>query len=124
MHLHPMRFENFNGRLHYEDEYVLVEKFHGKIGRTVFDVDASYYLGEDPAIRKRDNHLHLDANYIDFDQLFSFNLEAEDSPKKQSEKATTEDVPEHTEAFNIYELPFTDMEIDVDRDRDTNRNKD
>lgn len=113
MHLHPMRFEDFHGRVHYEDEHVLIENLHGKMGRTVFDLDMDYYLGKDEAIRKRDNHLGMKANYIDYDQLFSFNP----SPAVADTSADSmEDVAEHAQAFNIYELPFTDMSVDLDID--------
>jgi len=114
MHIHPMRFEDFKGRFHYEDEHLMIEKFQGKIGRTIFDLDLNYYLGSNAKIRKRDNHLGLKANYIDFDQLFDFNLESPKSLPKIESDALSEDVPEHAEAFNIYELPFTDMTFDLD----------
>ena len=65
-----MRFENFKGQFHYEDEHLMIQDFHGKIGRTIFDLDLNYYLGKNEQIRKRDNHFGLKANYIDFDQLF------------------------------------------------------
>ncbi len=117
MHVHPMRFEDFSGRFHYEDEHLVIEQMHGKIGRTVFDIDMNYYLGKDESIKLRDNHFGLKANYIDFDQLFAFNTA---SPKKnkntKKQTATTEDVESHSTAFNIYELPFTDMTFDLDVD--------
>lgn len=113
MHLHPMRFEDFHGRIHYEDEHVMIEKLHGKLGRTVFDADLNYYLGKDPKIRKRDNYFRLNANYIDFDQLFSFDPNRNKKLVKTEEK-TTADIKKHAEAFNIYDLPFTDMKFDVD----------
>ncbi len=118
MHVHPMRFEDFEGRFHYEDDHLMIQKFHGKMGRTVFDVDMNYYLGDDQTIRKRDNYLGLKANYIDFDQLFNFNL-APSTPSETTETnavATTADVQEHAEAFNLYQLPFTDMQFDVNVD--------
>ena len=115
MHLHPMRFENFNSKIHYEDKHIMVDNFHGKMGRTVFDVDMNYYLGEDQSIKERDNHLHLDANYVDFDQLFDFRLGNETADAHAS-IGSLEDSEEHSKAFNLYELPFTDMEIDVDID--------
>ena len=93
----------------------MVDNFHGKMGRTVFDVDMNYYLGEDQSIKERDNHLHLDANYIDFDQLFDFRLGNETADAHAS-IGSLEDSEEHSKAFNLYELPFTDMEIDVDID--------
>ena len=107
MHIHPMRFEDFKGRFHYEDEHLMVEGLHGTIGRTVFDLNMNYYLGKNLGSRKRDNHIGLKANYIDFDQLFNFTL-------PDSEQAKSESNIKHDDAFNLYELPFTDMTIDVD----------
>ena len=107
MHIHPMRFEDFKGRFHYEDEHLMVKDLHGKIGRTVFDLDMNYYLGKNLGTRKRDNHIGLKANYIDFDQLFNFKL-------PETDQANTENNNKHNDAFNLYELPFTDMTIDVD----------
>ena len=117
MHVHPMRFEDFEGRIRYEDEHLIIEKMHGKIGRTVFDMDMNYYLGKDEAIKLRDNHLGLKANYIDFDQLFAFDTAASNKSKSNgAQSPTTEDVELHSSAFNIYKLPFTDMTFDLEVD--------
>ena len=113
MHVHPMRFEDFRGRIHYEDEHIVIQELHGQMGSTRFDLDLNYYLGADEAIKKRDNHLGLVAGYIDFDALTNFNpppKKVDDTPDSMA------DVAEHAEAFNIYELPFTDMTIDLDID--------
>lgn len=109
MELHPLQFKNFNGRIHYEDKHIVIEDFHGEIGKTNFTVDLNYYLGKDEAIKKRDNYLGLKANYIDFDELSNFNLKS----KSESVSANTNDVKKHEEAFNFYELPFTDMKFNV-----------
>ena len=111
MKVHPLRFENFNGRIHYEDEHLVVEKFQGKIGKTEFDLDANYYMGKDESIKKRDNHIGLNAAYIDLDELANYNP----PPAKTDTSADSqEDVAQHAETFNIYKLPFTDMTVDVD----------
>ncbi|MDB4292165.1 AsmA-like C-terminal region-containing protein [Maribacter sp.] len=112
MKLHPLRFDNFRGNIHYEDEHLVIKDFHGEIGTTNFNFDLNYYLGEDPQIKKRDNYVALKANYIDFDALFKFDL----SPPKPPAIVTTktEDVKEHADAFNVYELPFTDMQFKAD----------
>lgn len=114
MNLHPMRFQDFEGRIHYEDDHLAIENFHGQIGRTVFDLDMNYYLGEDQRIKKRGNYLALNAKYIDYDQLFNFNTK----PVVPQTPSVLEiaDVKTHEEAFNIYELPFTDMQFDVNVD--------
>ncbi|WP_343914641.1 AsmA-like C-terminal region-containing protein [Aquimarina litoralis] len=112
MKLHPLRFDNFRGNIHYEDEHIVIKDFHGEIGTTNFNFDLNYYIGEDQKIKKRDNYLAVKANYIDFDALFKFDV----SSSKPTEVAAskTADVKEHAEAFNLYELPFTDMQFKVD----------
>ncbi len=112
MKLHPQRFHDFRGNIHYEDEHIVIKDFHGEIGRTNFNFDLNYYLGDDPQVRKRDNYLQVKANHIDFDALFDFDA----SPPKTAAvvSSKTQDVPEHANAFNIYELPFTDMRFKVD----------
>jgi hypothetical protein len=112
MEVHPLRFHDFKGNIHYEDAHIVIKDFHGEIGKTNFNFDLNYYLGEDQQVKKRDNYLAVTANYIDYDALFKFNL----TPTKTTENtvATTADVKEHTEAFNIYELPFTDMKFKAD----------
>ena len=114
MHLHPLRFEYFTGRFHYEDEHLVVNNFIGKIGRTSFNADLNYYLGDNEAIKKRDNYFSLKANYIDYDQLFPPDVTANSSTKSVASK--TADVAEHANAFNLYELPFTDMKFDLEVD--------
>ncbi|MCH2216371.1 MAG: hypothetical protein MK086_14490 [Flavobacteriales bacterium] len=110
MHLHPMRFQDFRGRFHYEDDRLLLEDFHAQIGRSVFNIDMSYHLGEDSLMRQGENYLTLKTNYIDFDQLTNFNL---DSPR-ESKEALVPDSTSHAEAYNLYELPFSNMKFDVE----------
>ena len=112
MKLHPLRFHDFIGNIHYEDDHIMIKDFHGEIGTTNFNFDLNYYLGENQAIKKRDNYLNLKASYIDFDALFNFNL----NPPQQTASNTskTADVKAHADAFNLYELPFTDMQFKVD----------
>ncbi|MCH2234211.1 MAG: AsmA-like C-terminal region-containing protein [Crocinitomicaceae bacterium] len=105
MLVHPMRFEDFNGRVHIEDEHIVIEQFAGKIGRSAFELDMNYYYGEDETVRKRDNHFGLRANKLDFDELFNYN---------EPPGALAESPEEHENVFNIYELPFSTMTIDID----------
>lgn len=105
MKLHKYKFEKFKGRVHYEDEHLIVSDFFGKLGRSDFEMDLNYYLGKNEVIKKRDNHFGIKAKYLDMDELFSFN------PSANSKTMTPKD---HEKGFNIYELPFTDMTFDVD----------
>ena len=113
MHVHPLRFENFSGNIELADEHLVVEDFKGKMGRTQFEIDMNYYLGEDETIKKRDNAFRLKSDFIDFDALSNFNLKEAETAQASS-TLTTEDVEAHAEAFNIYELPFTAMQFNAD----------
>ncbi len=112
MKLHPQRFHDFRGNIHYQDQHIIINDFHGEIGSTNFNFDLDYYLGEDELVKQRDNFLAVKANYIDFDALFNFDLNAPETTATDS--LTTEDVAVHANAFNVYELPFTDMQFKAD----------
>lgn len=105
MKIHPMRFEKFKGRVHYEDEHLVVENLSGKLGKSQFTANLNYYLGDDEAIKKRDNHFSLAAPRLDFDELFNYN------PPPVNTITKPED---HEAVFNIYDVPFTDMTFDFD----------
>ncbi|MEP3207212.1 MAG: AsmA-like C-terminal region-containing protein [Gilvibacter sp.] len=112
MEVHPQRLHDFRGSIHYEDDHIVIKDFHGEIGTTNFNFDLNYYLGENQQIKKRDNYLNVRANYIDYDALFNFELSA--PIPAEAVGATTQDVAAHATAFNIYELPFTDMRFKAD----------
>lgn len=97
MKVHPLRFEDFKGRVHYEDKHLVVENFSGKLGKSDFRTTLHYYLGDDEAVKKRDNHFELVATHFDLDELLNYH------PLPSDEKV------DHDAGFNIYEVPFTDM---------------
>ena len=105
MKVHPLKFRNFNGRVHYEDQHVQIDTLFGQIGKSSFNIDLNYYIGEDEAIRKRDNHLGLHAQRLDLDELMNYN------PAPSSSSDTQKD---HEAGFNIYDLPFSSMTFDID----------
>lgn len=103
MKLHKFRFENFKGRVHYENDHLVVENFSGKLGQSDFKTKLHYYLGQDETVKKRDNHFELTSSHLNFDELFDYN--------PQPSTATTE--VNHDAGFNIYKLPFTQMTFDI-----------
>jgi hypothetical protein len=105
MKIHPLRFEKFKGRVHYEADHLMVENFSGKLGKSEFNANLNYYLGTNDVIRKRDNHFSITAPHLNFDELFNYN------PPSNPLAAKPED---HEAVFNIYDLPFTDMTFDFD----------
>ena len=107
MKVHPLRLRDFQGRVHYEDDHLVVEDFHGKMGHSNFTTTLHYYLGDDPSVRKRDNHLSIVAPRLDIDELSNYNP----GPVKPGNTGVQVD---HESGFNIYQLPFTDMTYDFD----------
>ncbi len=105
MKIHPMKFEKFKGRVHYEDKHLIVEDLSGKLGRSEFTANLNYYLGQDSATRKRDNYFSLSAPHLDFDQIFNY------TPPPANHTMTPAD---HEAGFNIFDLPFTDMSFGFD----------
>ncbi|GAB5418545.1 MAG: hypothetical protein Crog4KO_03020 [Crocinitomicaceae bacterium] len=107
MKVHPLRLQNFEGRIHYEDDHLVVEDFHGKMGHSSFKTTLHYYLGDDEKVKKRDNHFSLVADRLDIDELSNYNP----GPVKPGNTGIH---VEHEAGFNIYELPFTDMSYHLD----------
>lgn len=105
MKVHHCEFQRFQGRVHLEDEHLLVQDFSGQLGKSDFKIDLNYYLGKDEKIKKRDNHFQIIAKHLDLDELFNF------KPAPSTASVTPAD---HEKGFNIYELPFTDMTFDFD----------
>lgn len=114
MKIHPLRFEDFSGGIHIEDEQLTVTKLHGKMGKTVFDIDMNYYLGEDSTRQKKENYFSLNSAFMDFDALSNFSLESPKETLPNQGERTIEDLEVHAEAFNLYELPFSDMGFSLD----------
>jgi hypothetical protein len=103
MKIHPMALQNFRGRVHYEDEHLVVEDFSGRIGHSDFRTTLHWYLGTDEALRKRDNRFSLTSSRLDFDELFAY------TPPPPGSQAPVD----HDSVFNIYELPFTHLAVDL-----------
>ena len=107
MKVHPLKFEDFNGRIHYENQHLMVEEFSGKLGKSDFRTTLHWYFGDDESVKKRDNHFKLTSKRLDLDALFNYNP----PPVIASVGAPKVD---HDAGFNIYELPFTDMTYHID----------
>ena len=96
--LHPLKLEAFSGRIHYEPEYLLVENFGGKMGLSDFKVHMGLALEQGKSAKP--DYFHLKAAALDLDALMGFKGFEEDST--------------HQEAFNIFKVPFRNMEFKAD----------
>jgi hypothetical protein len=102
MKIHPLKMEQFKGRIHIEDEHLVVQSLSGKMGHSQFTTYLNYYYGSNPKIKKRDNYFKFTAPRLDVDELTNYSAQA------SNEKV------EHDSVFNLYELPFPDMRFELD----------
>ena len=100
MKLHPLKLREFSGRIHYEDEHLQVENFSGEMGRSDFKINLNWYTGEDSTLKKRDNLFQLSSSKLDLDALMNYDSES------------TQQIS-HDSAFNIFEIPFSDFQVNV-----------
>lgn len=101
MNIHPLKFENFKGNLHFENEQLSFENFQGKLGKSEFKLSGNYYLGKDEAILKKGDQLSFKASYLDVDELTNY-----------EEPESTFEV-DHDDVFNIFEVPFRNIKIEA-----------
>ncbi len=97
MNVHPLKLEKFKGRAHYENDHLLLEEFSGKMGKSDFKVNMSYFFGAEPAKKSRDNYLVLESSILDLDALMGY-----------KGPAVAEN---HETAFNLFAIPFPDLSI-------------
>jgi hypothetical protein len=96
--LHPLKLDGFTGKANLENDYLLLEDFGGKMGASSFAINLGYAIGEKPNTKK--DYLHLRAKALDLDALMGFQGFEEDT--------------NHQEVFNVFELPFRNMEFKAD----------
>ena len=95
---HPLKLEGFRGRAKIEKDYLLIENFGGKMGRSEFALDLGLNLND--SIQTKKDYLRFRAAALDLDALLGFKGFEEDT--------------NHAEAFNIFKIPFRDMEFTAD----------
>lgn len=105
MKVHHLRLQDFGGRIHLENSDVLIEDFKGQLGKSKFLVNAKLGFGTDTLLKNQNNLISLEASKLDFDELFSYVV-----PESEYASSPTE----HEEGFNIYEVPFPNLKVDVD----------
>jgi hypothetical protein len=98
LNIHPLKMEDFKGSVHFEDGNTLVENFGGKMGKSDFEVNMAYFSGKDTLLRSRPNFFAINAQALDLDALMNYD-------GNNSEPVA------HADTFNIFELPFSDMQF-------------
>ncbi|MDO9554446.1 AsmA-like C-terminal region-containing protein [Rhodonellum sp.] len=100
MKIHPLKLENFQGKLHYENDYLTLDSLSGKMGTSDFRLMLGYFMGEKDTLTSKRNYLHLKAKTLDLDALMGFDRFETDT--------------NHQDAFNVFELPFSNMDFSLE----------
>ncbi len=103
---HGVRLKGFAGEIYADSTELLISDFGGSVGNSSLTVDANIHLKQDSI--KKPHTFKLTSPNLDFDQLFSY------IPAEPDEATGTVD---HEDGFNIFEVPFTDLEFEVDIDK-------
>ncbi|MFO7703016.1 MAG: AsmA-like C-terminal region-containing protein [Psychroflexus maritimus] len=103
MRIHPLKFNDFKGNLHLENEQLSFRNFSGKIGKSKFSVSGNYYLGKDKELLKKGDIINFKASVLDIDELTNYK---EPEPDEEGKV-------DHDDVFNIFEVPFRNMKINA-----------
>lgn len=102
LRVHPLKIEQLKGRIHFEDEHLTVQNLSAKMGTSDFNINLAFYAGKNQELKKRDNKFSIQSGFLNLDELLNFDLE---QPKTSAD---------HAKAFNIFEIPFTDMQFNAE----------
>ena len=103
MKVHPMRFERFKGDFYMDSTVFRATNVSGQLGNSDFILNYTKYLQD--SLNSKPDVFSLKSAQLDFDQLFAYN------PSPASETNSPES---HEEGFNIFEVPFSDLHIQLD----------
>ncbi len=119
---HAFQLDSISGNIKIgTDNFIKIDTLKGKIGRSDFNVSMRLYTGADTTRRKKENFLRFSSRFLDLDELTNYVLTAEDE-EKEKETVTPPDsmaapiavkTSNHSDAFNIFQIPFIDFSARV-----------
>jgi hypothetical protein len=98
--IHPLRFENFHGGIHFENNLLTLDNLSGKLGHSSFTATLKYHLNDASA----HNHLRLTAPHLDIDEILNYNA----PPTNVSVSSAAVN---HDAGFSLYDLEFPNMDF-------------
>lgn len=103
--VHELEIDDVHGKFRFMDESIMLKAMTGVIGNTAFTANMNLFLGKNDSLRKSKNIVRLKAEMVDFDQLSNYSARHSDDNKINPDSI-----------FNIYKLPFADIEFNFDVD--------
>jgi hypothetical protein len=113
---HKLKLNEISGGVKYGSKILSFDTLRGKVGNSDFDISLKYYFkGIDRYNNKVDNSLTFNSKFLDVDEMSLYDL----APKKGRSRrdttavAVTVDSSQHTQAFNIFIIPFSNFNAQI-----------
>lgn len=115
---HNLKLHEISGGVKYGSKILSLDTLRGKVGNSDFDISLKYYFkGIDRYNNKVANSLKFNAKFLDADEMSHYDL----APKKGRSRrdstrvvaAAKPDSTQHTQAFNIFMIPFSDFNAQI-----------
>ena len=103
--VYPLKIERLKGIVYGRDGILSTRNLQVKLGNSDALLSMKYHYGE--AVKDRSNYFKFRSNYLDFDQLTAYESKAKIAESSDS-------MAHHEEAFNVFELPFSNTRIDFE----------
>jgi AsmA-like C-terminal region len=114
---HPINIEKVTGRIRYgNNRFIVIDTLTGKIGRTDFDLNMRYAVGQRKNKEKKSNYFRFKSDMLDIDELMNYDFSEHPVATNVPVKRTTvkENDSLHAAGFNIFNIPFSAFEAQVD----------
>jgi uncharacterized protein involved in outer membrane biogenesis len=125
---HNFTMKDISGTIKYSTNRIFaLDTLKGMIGNSDFNVTMRMINDADKTIKKRTNAFYFKSNFLDVDELVSYNF-APDTTRRRGDStrrrttpkpatqavAATADTSKHAKSYNIFTLPFAEFTASVD----------
>jgi hypothetical protein len=105
MKIHPLKFENFKMKLKINKEYIIIDNFSGKIGKSDFNLNFQHFWHNHT--NSKLNSLTLKSNYLDIDEIINYN------PPSKNDSSEVPKI-DHDSGFSIFDLPLYELNSSIE----------
>ncbi len=99
MKFHPLAFENFKSNIHFENNIMQLKDVSGTLGKSNFKMYGMLHTAVADGNSHAVDNIHFYSTHLDVDELIHY-----DEP-------TTGQTLEHDSGFNIFTLPFRNLDL-------------
>ncbi|MEI9918915.1 MAG: AsmA-like C-terminal region-containing protein [Bacteroidota bacterium] len=124
---HNFSMKDISGTIKYSTNRIFaLDTVKGMIGNSDFNVTMRMINDADKTIKKRTNFFYFKSNFLDVDELVSYNFGPDTTrrkgdstrrkvtPRPTTQTVATADTSKHAKAYNIFTLPFAEFTANID----------